>query len=145
VRWPHEREFRGRAILFWTLSLLAVARTSSVPGVSDRAVVLGTVGAAVASLIVYGYTLVLGRLDARFRHFRPRKFRYVTISGFYLFVGLACGLLVGAPWLMALDRRKTPSGLIVYYLAVPCLLAAAAGAYRVVDQYRLAEPPGEDR
>jgi len=136
MTWPHHRSFRGRSLIFWGLLLAALLRARSVPGVSARVVALGALVAAVVCGVIYAYTAALGRQDARFRHIHPRKFRIVDVGGFYLFAGLACGLLVGAPWLAKHDQRGTPAGLMAYYLVVPCLLSAAAGVYRVLDRYR---------
>ncbi|HEY5618466.1 MAG TPA: hypothetical protein VIK60_11005 [Vicinamibacterales bacterium] len=137
MSWPHEPEFRGRALIFWSLSILAFLQARSVPAVSVRDVVVGALVAAVVSLLVYGYARAIGRLDARFRHVHPRTLRVSSVAAFYLFGGLACGLVVGGRFLVARDSNETPAELMVYYLAVPCLLAAAAGVYRVLDQYRV--------
>jgi hypothetical protein len=139
MTWPHQREFRGRALLFWGLSLAALLRAQAVPGASDRQVFTGALVAAAVCLVIYAYVLALGHLEARFRHLHPRKFRLAHIGCFYLFGGLACGLLAGGPWRVAQDRNGTPGELMAGYLAVPCLLAAAAAACRVLERYRLAE------
>jgi hypothetical protein len=128
MTWPHEDRFRGRVALFAGLSMLAILGAGSVPGVSPRQAALGVLIAGAVSLVAYGYTLTLGRLDARFRSLRPRKFRIACIGGFYLFSVVGCALLVGAPWLVARPARDTPAERMTYYLAVPCLLSAAAAS-----------------
>jgi len=145
MTWPHERQFRGRLPIFWGVSLVALLRAAFIPGVAAREVVLGVLVAAVASGLLYAYTIAVGRLDARFRHIHPRKFRIGGVGGVYLFAALACALLAGAPWLAAHDRRATPAGTMTYYLAVPCFMAAAAGVYKVLDRYRAADGTEEHR
>jgi hypothetical protein len=134
--WPHERGFRFRPLLFALLSLLAVARARSTSGVSNRSLILGLLVTGVVCAVVYFYVLALGRLDARFRHFHPRKFRVTNVAVFYLFGGLAAALLIAGPWLVTHDRNETTAEWMAYYFAVPCCLSAAAAVYRVLDRHR---------
>jgi len=52
MSWAHEREFRGRAALFWGLTFIARLRARSVPGVSNLPLLLGArVAAAIPGIV----------------------------------------------------------------------------------------------
>ena len=129
MAWPHEERFRGRVVLCVGLSVLALLRAGRLDGISPQQVALGALVAGAVSLVVYGYALTIGRLDARFRSVHPRKFRYASVGGFYLFSVLACVLVAGGGSLVA---RPAPAERMAYYLAVPCLLSAAASSRRTL-------------
>jgi hypothetical protein len=107
-----------------------LARVPSVPGLTRGEIAAGIAMAIAVAGVTYRYMLLLGRIDARFRHVHPRKFHLTNVAGFYAFGGLAVALLLAGPWLVAHDRHETPAELMVYHLAVPCLLAGAAAAHR---------------
>jgi hypothetical protein len=108
------------------LSALLAILASSLAGQVLAIAFLVSVG---VSVIVYLYTAWLGRVEARFRLIRPRKFRTTMLIMFY-------GCSIAAFACLALSQRlaawwpPNPLGAATGYFLSPIFLAAAAGIIR---------------
>jgi hypothetical protein len=125
----HAKEFRFRAVLYWGCSWLAAFLAWRTPGLDARGFAAEVAGTAVGAFVAYRYVLWLQRLERRYRHVHPKKFRVRTIAGFYLMVGLA---VVAAGLTPPLSTRAgaTPLACAFGFFLAPVFLAAAAGIMR---------------
>jgi hypothetical protein len=127
---PHHPEFRFRPHVFWGSVLLSLLLAVRVPGVAVGQLLAFIAVCGVVSGALYLYTRWMVRFDGGFRYVHPRKIFVTSLLTFYAPAVLGVTLLLGAPCFLHQPWMDSPLDRVMYFLAIPCLLAAAAGAYR---------------
>lgn len=131
---PHHREFRYRRHVFLGVTGISVFLAGITSGLNLAPMSAGIGIAAVVAAIMYFYSAWITRFDLRFRYVYPRKIRFTSPLTFYLPLAMSVLFLVGSPWALQQPWLDTPDEKCIYFLLIPVLLSAAAGAHGVISR-----------
>jgi hypothetical protein len=131
---PHHREFRYRRHAFLGVTGISVFLAVITSGLNLAPMSAGIGIAAVVAAIMYFYSAWITRFDLRFRYVHPRKIRFTSLLTFYLPLAISALLLLASPWALQQPWLETPDARCMYFLLIPVLLSAAAGAHGVISR-----------
>jgi hypothetical protein len=131
---PHHREFPYRRHAFFGVTGISVFLAGITSGLNLAPMSAGIGIAAVVAVIMYFYSAWIIGLDLHFRYVHPRKIRFTSLLTFYLPLAISALLLVASPWALQQPWLDTPDKKCIYFLLIPVLLSATAGAHRSISR-----------